>query len=200
MSIPYIIFIEGLLYIVLLGGLSLLKREGLSAQFAYESLAITLLVGGLAFINPTLVNPILFLVVLYLITMRVRLLIDLGTLFARQGRLERGDWFYRLAARLKPDAASQLILQLNQGVNTLQQGQSDEAVSILKGILQQSGKGYLGPKYESAVHYNLGVAYLRKKMDAQAIVEFNAVIETWPASEYARRARNILEQRHRKPD
>jgi outer membrane protein assembly factor BamD (BamD/ComL family) len=42
------------------------------------------------------------------------------------------------------------------------------------------------------------VAYRRKGLDAQATAEFNAVLDTWPVSEYARRAKAALEQgRHK---
>jgi len=52
----------------------------------------------------------------------------------------------------------------------------------------------LGLRHEAAAHYNLGAAYRRKGLEAQAIREFNAVIDTWPASPYARRAEDALEQ------
>jgi len=64
--------------------------------------------------------------------------------------------------------------------------------------LQKAAQGYLGVKYESAAHYNLGVAYRRKRMEAQAVAEFNAVLETWPTSVYAHHARQALEQGRRK--
>jgi outer membrane protein assembly factor BamD (BamD/ComL family) len=44
----------------------------------------------------------------------------------------------------------------------------------------------------------MGVAYLRKNMDARASIAFNAVVDTWPASEYARRAEVALERNRRK--
>jgi hypothetical protein len=42
------------------------------------------------------------------------------------------------------------------------------------------------------------VAYLRKDLDAKASIAFNAVIDTWPASIYARRAEVALEKHRRK--
>jgi TolA-binding protein len=82
----------------------------------------------------------------------------------------------------------------------LQQGSLDEAIAQFQHVLEKSDKSYLGVKYEAAAHYNLGVAFLRKRMDAQATVEFNAVLDTWPASEFARRAASALEQNRRKND
>lgn len=82
MNLPVILLLEGLLFVVVFGALSLFRREGLSVQFAFEAIALA---AGLAAFTPLAVNPILFLIILYLATLRVRLLVDLGTLFAQRG-------------------------------------------------------------------------------------------------------------------
>ncbi len=191
------ILLIGFAYIVLLGGLFLLRREGLSIRFALEALGITGVASGLVAVTGFFFHPVLFLLLLYLITLRVRLLVDLGTAFARRGQLSRAGRIYALAARLWPDKASLLALQVNRGTAFLQAGKLDEAVALFTEVLSKSGQGYLGIKYESAAHYNLGVAYLRQSKDALAVREFNVVLETWPVSEYARHATAALE-RHRK--
>jgi Tfp pilus assembly protein PilF len=84
---------------------------------------------------------------------------------------------------------------MNQGVLALQQGRPDDAIATLRQVLSEASGGFLGARHESACHYNLGVAYLKKGLDAQATLEFNAVLDTWPASEYARYARIALERR-----
>ena len=56
----------------------------------------------------------------------------------------------------------------------------------------------MSAKHECATHYNLAVAYERKGMDAQAVVEFNAALDTWPGSEYGRRAAAALERRSKR--
>jgi outer membrane protein assembly factor BamD (BamD/ComL family) len=48
------------------------------------------------------------------------------------------------------------------------------------------------------VYYNLGVAYRRKELESQATREFNAAIDTWPASEYARQAEIALSKKSAK--
>jgi tetratricopeptide (TPR) repeat protein len=195
---PLLLLLEGLLFVVVFGALSLFRREGLSVQFAVEATAIAALAAGLTAFTPLAVNPILLLIVIYLVTMRVRLLVDLGTLFAQRGQMEWANRLYELALRLWPDQTGRLIVEVNRGAACLQRNALDEAITIFKGVLQKAGLGYLGVKYESAAHYNLGVAYRRKKMDAQATAEFNAVLDTWPASIYARRAEIALEQgRHK---
>lgn len=198
LSLPIILLLVGFSYTVLFGAVSLLKREGLSRRFAFEALIITLLVSGLTTLTGVQPHPVLFLILLYLLTMRVRLLVDLGNIFARRGQFELADNLYNLAASLWPDATNRLILQVNQGTSLLQQKKLDEAITILNEVLEQAGQGYLGVKYEAAAHYNLGVAYLRKNMDARASIAFNAVIDTWPVSEYARRAEVALEKHRRK--
>lgn len=198
LGLPIILLLVGFSYIVLFGAVSLLKREGLSRRFAFEALVITLIVSSLTAMTGIRPHPVLFLILLYLLTMRVRLLVDLGNIFARRGQFETADKLYNLAASLWPDATNRLILRVNQGTSLLQQRKLDEAITIFNEILEQAGQGYLGIKYEAATHYNLGVAYLRKNMDANASIAFNAVIDAWPASEYARRAEVALEKHRRK--
>ena len=198
LSLPIILLLVGFSYIVLFGAVSLLRREGLSRRFAFEALIITLIVSGLTTLTGIQPHPVLFLILLYLLTMRVRLLVDLGNIFARRGQFELADKLYNLAASLWPDTTNRLILQVNQGTSLLQQKKLDEAIAIFNAILEQAGQGYLGVKYEAATHYNLGVAYLRKNMDARASIAFNAVIDTWPTSMYARRAEIALEKHRRK--
>ena len=198
MSLPVLLLMIGLVYILLWGGLSSLRREGLSLRFVLEAMVITLAFSGLAQWGEIQTHPVLFLIILYLITMRARLLVDLANAFALRGQFVRADALYDLAKRLWPNPGDKLIVRLNQGISLLQQHKLDEAIAIFDEVLEQGGQGYLGVKYEAAAHYNLGVAYLRKNMDAKASIAFNAVVDTWPASEYARRAEVALEKHRRK--
>lgn len=194
MDLRVIILLVGLAYIVLFGGIALLRREGLSMRFALESAVITGLASGLVALLDLQVNPVIFLIVLYLITMRVRILIDLGVIFARQGKLAIAGRLYKIAENIWPDITCGLILKVNQATLFLQEDKLDESIAVFSDVLQQANQGYLGVKYESASHYNLGVAYLRKKEPGRATVEFNAVIDTWPASLYAHRAQQALDR------
>jgi tetratricopeptide (TPR) repeat protein len=189
------ILFTGLLYTVLYGLLAWMRREGLSRRFAIEATLLTLAAAGISYATGIWLHPVLFLLGLYLITMRVRLLSDLGTFFAKQRQLARAESTFRLAGRLWPDPSGASILQLNQGVLYIQQGKLDQAIANFRAVLEKNGQGSLGIKYEAAAHYNLGIAYRKKQMDAQARTEFNAVLETWPASEYGRRATRELEGR-----
>lgn len=190
----------GLAYILLVGGLAWFRHEGLSVRFALEALGVTGVVVALAALTAFPTSPVLFLIVLYLVTMRVRLLIDLASMLARQGKLSAARRLYALAWRLWPDITGELILKVNQATLSLQEKKLDEAIALFTEVLGQAGKGYFGAKYEAAAHYNLGVAYLRKDLEARAVVEFNAAIDAWPMSVYARHAALALKKRHPKGD
>lgn len=187
-SSPFLLLFIGLLYIIVVGALSLLRREGLSIRFAIESLLFIGVIGGLAFVSHFVLHPVLFLIFLYLVTMRVRLMVDLGNSFASRSRFETADSIYRLAQWLGPDPASQANIAINQAVVRLQKGELDEAIRIFQEILTARGKSSLGVKNEAACQYNLGVAYQRKGMEKESTNAFKAVLEVWPVSEYARRA------------
>ena len=197
MSLPVLLLLLGFVFIVLFGALGWLRREGLSGRFAVEATVLTLVASGLTALTNFPTHPVAFLLIVYLLTMRVRLIVDVGNLLAQRGQFAQADRLYALAMRLWPDGAGRLVVQVNQGVSRLQQGALDEAIAIFKGVLQNA-QGYLGIKYEAATHYNLGVAYRRKGMEAPATMEFNAVLDTWPVSEYARRAQLALEQARHK--
>ncbi len=192
MSATLIILLVGFAYVVLLGGLALLRREGLSMRFAVESVVLTLVISGLAAATGAAIDPVLFVILLYLVTMRVRLLVDIGNMLAQGRRTAWAGRVYDTAGRLWPDASSGLILQVNRATLFMQDNKLDDAIALFTDVLRQSGQGYLGVKYEAAAHFNLAVAYLRKDNPAKATIEFNAVIDTWPASLFARRAQDAL--------
>lgn len=198
MSLPITIMLVGFSYVIFFGVYSWLRRENLSLRFAVETVVFTLFVSGLIAFAGIPVQPITFLVLLYFITIRVRLLVDLGNIFAKRGNFKLAGQIYQLANTLWPGETGRLIIQVNQGTALLQQKKVDEAIALLKSVLKQAENGYLGVKYEAAAHYNLGVAYERKSLDAQATVAFNAVLDTWPTSEYARHASAALERRRKK--
>lgn len=78
---------------------------------------------------------------------------------------------------------------LNEGVLALHCEQPEVAVATFRQVLDSSAGGYLGVRTLAATHSNLGVAYQRLGQDAQVSLEFNAVLDTWPVTEYARYAR-----------
>jgi tetratricopeptide (TPR) repeat protein len=194
---PVFILLLGVLYALVFGALASLRREGLSGQFALVAMGITVITAALSAFDIVQTHPIVLLILLYLVTMRVRLIVDLGNAFAARGRFERAFLFYDFGEILWPDTTSALLLKLNRSIAILQYGDTDTAIGMLEEILEQVDKGRLGIKQEAAAHYNLGVAYLRKNKKSKARIEFNEVLETWPATLYARHARTALERLQR---
>jgi tetratricopeptide (TPR) repeat protein len=195
---PYLIIaLIGLLYILFFGLLSYFRREGVSMRFIVESLLLTALGTGLVWATGWDLNPALFVFVLYLITTRVRILVELGNLLARRGNYAAAGRVYQFAERLWPDESGRLLVKMNRGVMAVHQKDTARAVALLREVLSAADGGFLGTKSTAACHYNLGVAYLRQGQDGQATLEFNKVLEDWPMTEYARYARIALERRKR---
>jgi tetratricopeptide (TPR) repeat protein len=198
MSLYMMIGLIGLIYIVVFGGMALMKREGLSTRFAFEALIITGVAFILALLTPIQIHPVIFLLVLYVITMRVRILVDLANTFAGRGNTLQAEKIYNLAAHMWPDQTNSLIVKVNHAVLLLQKNQLDESIALFTDILSPANRSHIGVKYEAAAHYNLGVAYLRKDNPYLATVQFNAAIDAWPASLYAQRAQKALEKQRAK--
>ncbi len=183
-----------LLFILIFGGLPVLRKEEPSLQLAVEVLVLTGLNIGASLLAGLRLEPVFFLIFLYLITMRCRVLIDLGNLLSSRGRHQLALSVYRLAMRLGPDFPVRLIALTSYSAVLVRVGALEEAIRILEGVLEK-GRERLHPKHESACHYNLGVAYLRLGRESRAVREFNETIDLWPLSLYARLARAALERR-----
>ena len=188
------ILLVGLLYILGFGALSFMRRQGLSTRFAVEALIITALFAALSYAAAALANPILFLIILYLVTMRVRLLVDLGNWLTSKGRYEQALALYRFALRLGPDTVSRQIALINRGVTQLRMQEPEAAYITLKEALADE-KMRPGAKYLSAGYYNLGLACRRTGREPEAIHRFNEAIDALPTSIYAHGARQALKKR-----
>jgi tetratricopeptide (TPR) repeat protein len=194
MNPHFLILLVALLFILVFGGLPVLRKEEPSLQLAVEVLVLTGLSIGVSLLTGLSLNPILFLIFLYLIAMRCRILIDLGNLLSSRGRHQLALSVYRLAMRLGPDFPVHLTALISYGAVLVRVGALEEAIRILEAVLEK-GKERLQPKHESACHYNLGVAYMRLGREGRAVREFNETIDVWPLSPYAQRARAALERR-----
>ncbi len=192
MEAPFLLLFGGLLYLLLLGGLLLLRREGLSIRFAVEGLMIIALAGGWFFVTGKEPNPLLCLLLLSLVTLRVHILIDLGRLWMARRQVVLAEYTYHLAEWLAPDPASRVRIRFHQAQARLEAGDMEKAIETFQGILRLSGNASLGSRFEAACHYYLGLAYQRQGFGMQAIHEFKLILDTWPISEYARRAAAAL--------
>jgi tetratricopeptide (TPR) repeat protein len=192
-----IILIVGILYILIFGGISLIRREGLSSQFALEALGFTVLVALASLATGTPVDPLIFLIFLYLLTMRARLLVDLANIFSNRGRQRDAINLLQLAMRLFPDRSTRLVCLVNMGIVQLRRKNPQSAVEIFESVLKEADQGSLGLKYEAACRYNLGLALLQTGNEAGAVRQFNEAIATFPTSIYSRAATIALEKHRR---
>ncbi|MDY6874941.1 MAG: hypothetical protein SWK90_01875 [Chloroflexota bacterium] len=187
-----LILLVSLIYILGFGVLSFMRRQGLSIRFAVEGLIITAIFAALSYVVPA--NPILFLVIIYLVTMRVRLLVDLGNWLTSKGRCEQALNLYRFALRLGPDATSRQIALINRGVTQLRLQEPEAAYLTLEEALADE-ELRPGAKYLAAGYYNLGLACRRTEREVEAIRRFNEAIDALPTSIYAHGARQALKKR-----
>jgi tetratricopeptide (TPR) repeat protein len=196
---PYLLnILIGCLFILVFGGLSYLRREGLSIQFALESVALIALFVGASWLLNVEPNPLLLLILLYLVTLRSRLLVDVANLLVQRGRPEAAFRLYDLSLAWWPDAASRLIVLANRGAAQLRSGHVDAAIETLERVLSTDEQPRLGIKYEAACHYNLGYAYEKKGEMGQAVVEYNRAIDILPGSPYAQAAQAALKRRKKR--
>lgn len=198
---PYLVIaLEAVLFALAFGALSWLRGEGLPARFAWEVLGLTALILLPAWAARVVVHPVLFLVLIYVATMRARLLVDIANAFTARQRYETALSILRLALRVSSDAISQTLAHINTGVVFIRQKRYDEAIALLDRTLDSIPGGRGGPKYEAACRYNLGLAYRRAGQERKAVEQFNAVIEVMPNSLYARGAHAALRNRPREDD
>ena len=84
---PYLVLLLiASVYILVFGGLSFIRREGLSAQFALEAVLLTVLLVGGSWLLKIQLNPFLFLILLSLLRITslmafLRAASDFGSVF-----------------------------------------------------------------------------------------------------------------------
>ena len=190
-----LILLIGLLYTLGFGALSYMRRQGLSLRFAVETLIVTVIGAALVFVSVPL-HPLLVLITIYLVTMRVRLAVDVGNWLTSRGRHDQALALYRFALRLKPDPVSYQIVLINRAVIELRMKDPETARLTLEEALANED-ARPGARYLAAGYYNMGLACRRTGREAEAIRHFNQAIDTFPNSVYAQAARGAL--RKRKP-
>jgi tetratricopeptide (TPR) repeat protein len=187
-----LILLVGLLYLLGFGALSFMRRQGLSTRFAIEGLIVAALGALLAFVSVP-VHPVVFLIVIYVVTMRARLLVDLGNWFTSRKQYDRALALFRLALQLGPDTVSHQIVLINRGVTQLRMQDPEAAYLTLSEALTEEVV-QPGAKYLGAGYYNLGLACRRTGREAEAIRRFNEAIDALPNSIYAHGARQALKR------
>jgi tetratricopeptide (TPR) repeat protein len=182
----------GALFLVTFTGLSLLRRQKPSIRFLVEGGMLTAAAVALCvFVEP--LHPILFLVILYLVTMRVRLLVDLSNVLASRRRFRAALAVAGFGLRLAPDPASRQVALISRGVTQLRMGDPLAAYFTLKGVLLDE-QVKPAARDQAAGYYNLGVACERTARREEAERCFRAAIEALPSSIYALGADKALKR------
>ncbi len=188
------ILLAGILYIALFEALFYMRQQGMSVRFAIEGLVITATSAAASFYFFP-VNLGIFLAAIYLITMRVRLLTDLGNWFIRRGNCRRGIGLLDFSLRLFPDQAGRRAALINRGMAEIAVKDCQAAYKTIKNALAL-GEIRRGALYEAAGYYNLGIACRRTGRDSEAVECFREAIGVMPNSIYAFAAERALDEGH----
>jgi tetratricopeptide (TPR) repeat protein len=181
----------GLGYVAVFGLMFWLRREGFQLRFTLEGLAITVLGTVMAFYG--LIGPILFLIVLYLLTMRARVLADAGNFLSNNGHFREALLMFHLGERAWPDQIGRFLLEVDKGVTLFRMGSIKKAIDALESALESSSVE-VPTKHLAACHYNLGIAYRKAGEEEASRKHFLTVLDMDPDSIYAIGARTGLRQ------
>jgi tetratricopeptide (TPR) repeat protein len=182
----------GALFLGCFTGLAALRRQKPSIRFLVEGGILTGAAVALCFLAKP-VHPILFLVVLYLVTMRVRLLVDLSNVLTGRKRFRAALAVQGFALHLGPDQASRQIGLISRGVTQLRMEDPQAAYFTLKSVLLEE-QVKLAVREHAAGYYNLGVACERTGRPQEAERCFRQTIEAMPSSIYALGADKALKR------
>jgi len=192
-----LILLLGLFYSVLFALMAILRGEGFSMQFTLEGVILTLIIAAGDFFTASDVNPVLFLIFIYIFTMRSRLLVDLANLVSNRGRQRNAISILQTALRLYPDKSARLIIFVNMGIVQLRRKNPKSAQEIFEKVLEEAKDGGLGMRHRAASHYNLGVALQKQGKDAIAVHHFRETAEGYPGSPFSSAAQQALEKRRK---
>jgi hypothetical protein len=182
----------GVLFLGCFTGLAALRRQKPSIRLLVEGGMLTAAAVALCLISAP-PHPILFLVILYLVTMRVRLLVDFSNVLTSRRRFRAALAVQGFGLRLAPDPASRQVDLISRGVTQLRMGEPQAAYFTLKGVLLDEA---IKPaaRDQAAGFYNLGVACERTNHPQEAERCFRAAIEAMPSSIYALGADKALKR------
>jgi tetratricopeptide (TPR) repeat protein len=194
MNPDLLILVLGFFYAVVFGLISILEREGISAQLMIEVFAITALTAGGGYLTGSRANSILFLIFLYLLTMRSRLLADIANLLSRRDRHLDAISMLQVALRMLPDKATRLIVYLQMGIAHLRHQDPESAQALFESVFKKAESGGLGIRNRTACHYYLGLSYQQQRKTTLAKQHFRYAIESLPTSPYGKAAALALEE------
>ncbi|UCF60363.1 MAG: tetratricopeptide repeat protein [Anaerolineaceae bacterium] len=191
------ILIVGLSYTVVYGLMAILRREGVTTQFILESVVLTGLVAVGGYFTDSPANPILFLVFLYILTSRSRLLVDLANMLSNRGRQRDAINILQVALRMFPDKPTRLIVLVNMGIVQLRRENPESTRMLLETVLEEAQEGGLGLRHKAACYYNLGLAFQKLGKEGQAVRYFKQAVDVFPGSPYGKAAAKAIDERRK---
>lgn len=192
-----LILLLGFSFSILFAIMAILRGEGFSMQFTLEGVALTLITAAGDYLTGSDVNPVLFLIFIYVFTMRSRLLVDLANLVSNRGRQRNAISILQTALRLYPDRSARLIILVNMGIIQLRRENPKSAQEIFEMVFEEAKNGGLGMRHRAASHYNLAVALQKQGKDGMAVRHFREAAEGYPGSPFSKAAQQALEKRRK---
>ena len=188
-----LILLLGFSFSLLFAVMAILRGEGFSMQFTLEGVALTLITAAGDYLTGSDVNPVLFLIFIYVFTKRSRLLVDLANLVSNRGRQRNAISILQTALRLYPDRSARLIIFVNMGIIQLRRENPKNAQEIFEMVFEEAKNGGLGMPHRAASHYNLAVALQKQGKDGMAVRHFRESAEGYPGSPFSKAAQQALE-------
>lgn len=192
MNTNLLIAILGGFFVILFGLISTLEREGISLQFILEVILLTSLAAGGGYLTDKPANPLLFLLFIYLITMRSRLLSDLANFLSKRGRNREAISMLEVAQRLLPDRPTKMIIELDMGIAYLRDHQFEVSQAHLESVLEKAEKGGLGIRNRTTCLYYMGHALLQQGQISRAKRALRSAEKLFPNSPYGKAATQSL--------
>ena len=199
MNPDMLVLVLGLFYALVFCVLSTLEREGISGQFILEVFIVTASIAAGSYLSGSSVNPLLFLIFMYLVTMRSRLLADLANWLSKRGNHRLAISILEVAQRLLPDKPTRLITDLNMGIVQLRLQNPEAAETLFESVLEKIEGVGLGIRNRTACQYYLGLTLLQRGKVSQAKRQLRAAIKSYPTSPYGKAAAKVLDE-YRKED
>ena len=193
---PLLYIAEIALYVVLFGGLPVLRKEGFSRQWVIEALitgTVGLTVALILDVPVGVVSLLIMLFLLYGVTMRARIAVDAGNFLCRRGLYPQAHALYRLALWLQPEPIARTLVLINTSVAYLRAGEVERAARVLEKVIATEPPE-MGPAQRAAGRYNLAVAYRKMGRESEARPLFQQVLDLHPRSLYGVGARHALEK------
>ena len=152
-------------------------------------LAVALATGAPAGVGSLL----MVLLILYAVTMRARIVVDVGNFLCQRSRYDSAHALYRLTLRMWPEPIAHGSALINTSVAYLRAEEPERAATVLENMIATEAPE-AGLTLQAAARYNLAVAYRKMGRESEARLLFQQVLDLHPGSMYGVGARHALRE------